>query len=244
MKAHIVHGPTFRTAGRILLAVMSVVGSLSVGASSSRANGDPDLEWDVRGRGCFEAFGVGVVPITSFAPNFAVEGTWLSASGTYVVGGSADVTMTVPNAYFDMERSQLDGEPMWGAFLMGFEFVDNCDDQNPTSFSPCFSTSPEPDPWILDLGGEYMFWFFYGDVPAESGPRVSTISITPNTGSCDPDPEDDVPGGWDFDEAFDLIDEFDLKFPSDLRPDYDFDIDIDHYRRMAEPRENVLPHTR
>lgn len=183
-----------------------------------------------------------MVITTVLAPNLGdgVDDPWanpIPANGTVFGGIAPVVNLTVPNSFFDAERSDADGGAISGFYLVGFEFVDDCDTRNSIPFTPCFTTSGEPDPWILDLGDQFLLFFFFGDV---IGDQSTTISISE---TCTPEVPDGGSGNLDLGDFLDLIDDINLDFEFDVALRPDIDIDIDHYRRMAEAQETALPDT-
>ena len=242
--------PRFHYFTRAMAALTLVSGSVSVGVQPASA-GDvaESIVWDDRGQVCVTAFDGAVVITTPLAPNFDEidSDPWanpIKPSGTITRSSSLTIDFDLPDGFFDSERFEAGGGPIYGTYMMGLEFVDDCASRQPTSFTPCFTTTEGPDPWQLDLGDLHMLFFFYADeFGVVSGTQSSTLVISEGSNGCDrEDPDGGLPDP-EPEELLDLIDELNLEFEYDLQPDYDFDIDIDHYRRLAEAQEEALPDT-
>jgi hypothetical protein len=239
-----------RTALKCLIALSSIsVGMTFASPSVTAGGGSLDLN-NYLGQDCIDddlGLGVSVLITSALAPTEA--GGLVYPTASYNVVLPLTVNLTIPDEFFDAERAAVDEDGiLFGFYLVSFEFVDDCTSRQPVAFTPCFVATFGPDPWVLDLGDLHMLIFFFAE---ETGfgtpsrpPMLSTLRITDGSGGCvpgGPDGGPDDPEPW---ELAELIDEFDLEFAYrvDLRPD--IDIDIDHYRRMAEAQEDALPNTR
>ena len=215
--------------------------------SVTAGGGSLDLN-NYLGQDCIDddlGLGVSVLITSALAPTEA--GGLVYPTASYNVVLPLTVNLTIPDEFFDAERAAVDEDGfLFGFYLVSFEFVDDCTSRQPVAFTPCFITTAGPDPWVLDSGNLHMLIFFFAEQPGfgQGSSQPSTLEITDGSSGCAPEGPDggpDDPEPWELTE---LIDEFDLEFAYqvDLRPDYN--IDIDHYRRMAEAQENALPNTR
>lgn len=157
-------------------------------------------------------------------------------TGTYT-SPTPTLGLTVPAGYLALSQ---------GFYLVGFQFVDNCDDLEPVAdFTPCF-TVPTPDvdnPWVLPLGDDNLLFFFLSpdagdeESPEWAGDRTFDIQVSQDTGAgCDETPDVVEP---DLGEVLDLVD---IYFENTRR---NHSIDLDHYLEREMAREAAaLPNTR
>lgn len=231
---------------RAAVAALVCAGSIVVASRSASAGSSPD--WDDRGQICVDAAEVSVLFTTSFAANFDnLDDPWADPIGpidvSYTPGLPLVFDFTVPDGYFDGERSEAGEEGIMGFYLMSAEFVDDCTTRAPVDFSPCFETTVGPNPWALDLGGLHLFFFLYADeagVVDGDQDSVLVVSEKPEDEECDIEDPDGSSGGVD--ELIDLIDELDIEFAVDVTPGGNYGYLFDGILERVE--ETDLPNTR
>lgn len=231
------------------LTIVAFVCSGSMVVTAPTASASPP-EWDGRGQICVEADDGGepifVVLTTSLAPNVAEENIWSNpiapAISSLDPGLPLTFHFTVPDEFFDGERTELAPGDQYGFYLVSFEFVDGCDTRVPVDFSPCFNTTVGPDPWVLDLGDLHLLFYFYAEDGIVTGPWNSVVWVSKKVTDCtfeEPDGGPDSVG-----DLFDLIDELDLEFEYDLTPDWNINADFGSLSHLLEDaEEGSLPNT-
>ncbi len=180
----------------------------------------------------------------------------IPTNGSHTTGDPATVTFTVPSEYFEGELASVDADEVVGFYMMGFEFLDDCSDQDPAFLVPCFDFG-DLVVWPLSFsfeGGPHFLFFFFRDFE-DPNPQTSfedqdvsfTVSPADVNGACNgTEPNDrpeDLPAGLDSADVFDLIDDLDLEVELDLGRRSNRKIDLDHYLARDQPGETALPNT-
>ncbi len=235
-----------RSISNLLITAVMCAGSFLVTAAPASA---ATLDWDGLGKDCIESFNpsVGVVLTTTLAPNIdEAPDYWANAiapSGDITSGPPVVVDFDVPDAFFEAERMDADGGPISGFYMVSVEFTQSCEDADPVPFTPCFTTSIGPDPWILDLGDLQLLFFFYADGNGDvSGPQNSVLEISDGSSGCSLEGPDGGPGG-DLGDLLELIDEIGLEFASDLTRKPFLDFSLDPYLERVSEAAGGLPDT-
>jgi hypothetical protein len=166
------------------------------------------------------------------------DGELVFPTGT-VDGSNAQITVELSDFFYGSTAF----------YMMSVEFVEDCSDEplNPVPLEVCFD-SDALILWPIPVSDTMTFLII---ITEESSPTVVIdVSTPPSCESAeepDPDVIEEELGLEDIGEVVDeVLDRVDIKGEYLIRRGFgDFDsIDLDHYLRMAEERENALPNTR
>lgn len=234
-----------RSTSKILASLSLIAVGMTFAAPSVSAGGGTNLDWSLEskylGGDCVQILGKNVLTDTAAMPALVEPGDpdgeveLLFPTGSYTDGTPAVVEVRWDQRFIEAGQ---------GFYLMGFRFVESCDDVWAVEpFEPCFSVSSTYgapiEPWILSfVPGEYLLFFF------DLEQTAATISIQVGLDENDCNSEEPGNGSSQIGELLEVIDELDLELPFDADPRPSYNIDIDHYRRMAAAQEeNALPST-